>query len=106
LKTQHIVVLVTTANKEEAERIVNRLLEDKLIACANILSHVASMFMWAGKIERTEEYLVLMKSRGDLFESIAEAVKELHSYEVPEIIALEIANGSERYLNWLETSLK
>ena len=64
------------------------------------------MFMWAGKIERTEEYLVLMKSRGDLFESIAEAVKELHSYEVPEIIALEIANGSERYLNWLETSLK
>ena len=106
LKTPHIVVLVTTANREEAEKILDILLEARLVACGNILSEVASVFRWAGKIEKAEECLVLLKSRKDLFERIAEVVKKLHSYEVPEIIAFEIADGSEAYLNWLENSLK
>jgi len=106
LKTPYIVVLVTTANREEAEKILDILLEARLVACGNILSEVASVFGWAGKIEKAEECLVLLKSRKDLFERIAEVVKKLHSYEVPEIIAFEIADGSEAYLNWLENSLK
>jgi len=106
LKKPYVVVLVTTANKEEAEKIVNSLLEAKLIACGNIVSHVTSLFRWAGRIEKAEECLVFLKSRIDLFERIAESVKTLHSYEVPEIIAFEITNGSEDYLNWLESSLK
>ena len=106
MKTPYIVVLVTTANREEAEKILDILLEARLVACGNILSEVASVFRWAGKIEKAEECLVLLKSRKDLFERIAEVVKKLHSYEVPEIIAFEIADGSEAYLNWLENSLK
>ena len=102
----YIVVLVTTASKQEAENIAQSLLEAKLIACANIVGPVASHFHWAGKIEHAEEFLVLMKSQSDLFEQIAEKVKRLHSYEVPEIIALPIVSGSEGYLNWLGNSLK
>jgi periplasmic divalent cation tolerance protein len=102
----YIIVLVTTASKQEAEKITQSLLEAKLIACANIVGSVASHFHWAGKIEHAEEFLVLMKSRSDLFEQIAEKVKRLHSYEVPEIIALPIVSGSEEYLGWLGKSLK
>ena len=102
----YIVVLVTTASKQEAENIAQSLLEAKLIACASIVGPVASHFHWAGKIEHAEEFLVLMKSQSDLFEQIAEKVKRLHSYEVPEIIALPIVSGSEGYLNWLGNSLK
>jgi periplasmic divalent cation tolerance protein len=102
----YIVVLVTTASKQEAEKITQSLLEAKLIACANIVGPVASHFHWAGKIEHTEEFLVLMKSRSDLFEQITEKVKGLHSYEVPEIIALPIVSGSEGYLGWLGDSFK
>ena len=106
MKTPYIVVLVTTANREEAEKILDILLEARLVACGNILSEVASVFGWAGKIEKAEECMVLLKSRRDLIERIAEVVKKLHSYEVPEIISFEIADGSEAYLNWLENSLK
>jgi periplasmic divalent cation tolerance protein len=102
----YIVVLVTTPSKQEAENIAQSLLEAKLIACANIVGPVASHFHWAGKIEHAEEFLVLMKSRLDLFEQITEKVKKLHSYEVPEIIALPIVSGSKGYLNWLGNSLQ
>lgn len=105
LKTPYIIVLATTANKQEAETIVNSLLEAKLIACGNILSNVASLFSWGGKNERAEECLILLKSRKDLFEKISNKVKALHSYEVPEIIALEISQGSDKYLEWIENSL-
>lgn len=100
------IVIVTTSDKQEAERIIQRLLDDKLIACANIISSVSSHFHWSGKIEKAEECLVLMKSREDLFEKLAETVKSLHSYEVPEILALPIINGSKAYLDWLESYLQ
>ena len=97
--------MVTTASKHEAEKIAQHLLEEKLIACANIIGPVSSLFHWSGKIERTEEYLIFMKSRKDLFEKLAETVKTLHSYEVPEILVLPIVEGSEAYLDWLGTCL-
>lgn len=106
MKNSCVLVMVTTANKQEAEKIAQHLLEARLIACANILGPISSHFRWSGKIERAEEYLLLMKSRGDLFEKIAEEVKALHSYEVPEVIALQVVKGSKDYLAWLNESLK
>jgi periplasmic divalent cation tolerance protein len=97
--------LVTTASKHEAEKITRHLLDAKLIACGNIIGPVTSLFRWSGKVERVEEFLTVMKTRGDLFEKVSETVKALHSYEVPEILALPIVEGSKAYLNWLENSL-
>jgi periplasmic divalent cation tolerance protein len=106
LDNSYIIVIVTTASKAEAETIAQRLLEAKLIGCANIIGPVQSHFHWSGKIDKAEEYLVLMKSRRGLFEKLSEAVKALHSYEVPEIIALPVVAGSKAYLNWLDNCLR
>jgi len=106
LERRYIAVFVMTANREEAEKVARRLLDEKLIACANIVGPVSSFFWWAGKVERTEEYLLLAKTRSDLFENLSDEVKALHSYEVPEIIALPIVNGSKAYMEWLESCLK
>lgn len=101
-----MVVIVTTANREEAEKIAHRLLDEKLIACANIIGPVSSLFWWAGKLEKAEEYILLMKSRIDLFEKLSETIRVLHSYEVPEIIALPIIEGSSEYIEWIDKCLK
>jgi len=106
LDDAYIIVLVTTATKQEAEKITQHLLDLKLIACGNIIGPVSSIFRWSGKMEKVEEYLTVMKSRRDLFEKLAEAVKALHSDEVPEILALAIVAGSKTYLDWLENCLK
>jgi periplasmic divalent cation tolerance protein len=105
METTYILILVTTATKQEAETIAQNLLEEKLIACANILGPVSSHFHWQGKIDHAEECLVLMKSRLNLFDAVAARVKELHSYEVPEILALSVVRGSEGYLGWLGSIL-
>ena len=106
LVTDFIVVLVTTADKAEAEKISQTLLSEKLIACANIISPVASCFLWQGRIDRSEECLVVMKTRKDLFSTLAARVKALHSYEVPEVLALPIVDGSADYLAWMIDVLK
>ncbi|TRO50242.1 divalent-cation tolerance protein CutA [Candidatus Bathyarchaeota archaeon] len=104
MEKNYIVVLVTTVSKQEAENIVEKLLEKQLIACANITA-VYSLFHWSGKTEKSEEYLIVMKSRKDLFENLSETVKALHSYEIPEIIAVPVVEGSEAYLGWLDSCL-
>ena len=106
LENAYVIVMVTTPSKLEAERIAQHLLEERLIACANIIGPVSSIFHWSGKTEKAEEYLTLMKSRKDLFEKLSEAVKALHSYEVPEILAFPIVDGSKGYLDWLGSCLR
>jgi len=106
MENTYIIVIVTTASKQEAEEIAQHLLRERLTACANIIGPVSSLFHWSGKIEKAEEYLIFMKSRKDLFEKVAETVKALHSYEVPEILALPIVKGSKAYIDWLESCLK
>ena len=106
MESNYIVVLVTTANKAEAEKISNALLKEKIIACANIINPVSSFFHWQGKVDKCEECLVVMKSRRDLFADLAERVKVLHSYKVPEVLALPIVAGSEDYLAWLGSVLR
>ncbi len=90
MENQYIVVLVTAASKQEAETLTQTLLEEKLIACANIVWPVSSRFRWEGKVEQAEEFLVLMKSRLDLFDALSERILVLHIYEVPEVLALPI----------------
>jgi periplasmic divalent cation tolerance protein len=98
--------MVTTPSKEEALKIVRRLLDDRLIACANIVGSVSSLFWWEDEIDEATEFLIFMKSREELFQRISERVKELHSYQMPEIIALPMIAGSPSYLKWLDACLK
>ena len=102
----YVVVIVTAANREEAVKIVRSLLEERLIACANIVGPVSSIFWWEGKIDEASEFLVFMKSHENHFERLSERVTEIHSYDVPEIIALPIIKGSPSYLEWLSDSLQ
>lgn len=101
----YILIIVTTSSQEEAEKITTALLEKKLIACANIFGPVASHFWWQNKIDQAEEYMIFMKTKRELFQKIADNVKRLHSYEVPEIIALPIVEGFKPYLEWIDNSL-
>ena len=77
-----------------------------MIACGNIVNPVTSFFHWAGKIDKAEECLIVMKSRLDLFEQVSEQIKNLHSYEAPETLALPIVEGSKAYLDWMSNVLK
>jgi len=101
-----IVILITCGDKQEAQNISSVLVSNNLIACGNILSDVTSIFRWENRIENEEEVLLIAKSRQARFDAIIQKVKELHSYQTPEIIALPVVAGSEDYLKWLvdETS--
>ena len=102
----YILVLMTASSKEEAKKIARVLLEEKLIACANIVEHVSSFFWWQGKIDSETEALTIMKTNDKLFEKLQKRVTELHSYDVPEVLALHVVAGSQSYLEWLKTSLE
>jgi periplasmic divalent cation tolerance protein len=100
--TDYIVVLVTVKSDKEGEKIGQALLEEKLAACVNIVPGLKSIFRWKGKISTDEEVLLLIKTKDTLFEKLKKRVIELHSYEVPEIIALGILAGNEKYLEWIK----
>lgn len=97
-----IVVLITAPSAEEAAKIAKALVEERLAACANIVRDIRSVFRWEGKIEDDSEVLIVLKTREALFGDLEKRVRELHSYSVPEVIALPIVKGSEAYLKWLE----
>jgi len=102
----HYIVIITTAStKSEATKIVRCLLEERLIACANIIGPVSSLFWWKDKIDEATEFLILMKSTRKLFDKLSARVKAIHSYEVPEILALPVLKGLPSYLSWLDANL-
>ncbi len=96
-----IIVLITTPSSREARTIGRRLVEEKLAACANIIPQVASLFYWQGKICRERESLMVIKTQRSCFDRLVKRVQSLHSYSVPEIIALPIVRGSKDYLRWI-----
>lgn len=102
----NVVVLVTASSKEEAGKIADKLVEEKLAACVNIAGSVESVFWWEGKVDRAQELLLIIKSSQERLAQIIARVKSLHSYKVPEIIALPITGGSESYLNWINESVR
>lgn len=99
-----IVVFVTTKNIAQAKKIARGLLAKKLAACVNILPIVQSLFRWQGKVDSAQESLLIIKSTKARFQKLAQCVKALHSYQVPEIIALPIVAGNKEYLDWLQDS--
>jgi len=96
-----IVVFITTSNEDEAAKISRALVESRLAGCVNIIRDIRSIYSWQGKIEDEPEVLMIAKTRKPLLDAFMKKVKELHSYTVPEIIALPIIGGSEDYLKWL-----
>ena len=103
--SEFIVALVTVGSADEGDRLARALVESRLAACVNRLKAVQSIYRWQGKIESSEEELLIVKTRRDLFERLKEKIQQLHSYQVPEIIALPIIEGSENYLRWLDEDL-
>lgn len=101
----YIVVLVTASSQKEADTIANSLINKRVAACVNIIPAVNSIFWWQGKADTTEELLLLIKSKKSKLPAIIKLVKSLHSYTVPEIIALPIIAGEKQYLNWIDDSL-
>jgi periplasmic divalent cation tolerance protein len=101
-----IVVFITAANKKEARRIAKGLIEEKLAACVNITGSIESLFWWKGKIDRAGEILLIVKTKKQLLNRLIKLVKSLHSYTVPEIIALPVIGGNPDYLNWIDDVTK
>ncbi len=98
---EFIVVYVTVGSAEEGKRLAHALVEERLAACVNRLASVQSVYRWQGKVEQSEEELLVIKTRRELFARLEKRVRVLHSYSVPEIIALPVIEGSEGYLAWL-----
>jgi len=100
--TDALVVLITAPKEEDAAAMANALVEGRLAACVNIIRQVRSIYRWQGKIEDDQEVLMIAKTRKECFSDLVNKVKELHTYSVPEIIALPVMDGFEGYLGWLK----
>jgi len=105
MDTPYRVVLVTASSMEEADKIARAIVGERLAACVNILGGVKSYFWWEEKIDEAQEILLVIKSEENRIPRLIERVKNLHSYSVPEVIALPVAEGNPDYLKWLEKSL-
>ena len=99
------IALTTAGSAEEARRIAQALVDRRLAACVNIVPQVESIFRWQGKIENASEFLLLIKTEAGVFDDLCDAVKELHSYQLPECIMLEVRAGSSEYLDWIEENV-
>lgn len=102
----YAIVFVTAPNSKTAANLVKKALESKLIACGNILPEVQSRYWWKGKLEKSSEVLILMKTTKSKLAKLQELVLSNHPYEVPEFIAIEIVHGLDKYLNWIDGSVK
>src|ERR1700758_5365608 len=103
--TDKRIVLSTSDSEDEARRIANHLVENQLAACVNLIPRIESIYRWQGKVESNHEWLLLIKTTTAKFASVHDAIHELHSYELPECIAVAIEDGSPDYLQWLEQSV-
>jgi periplasmic divalent cation tolerance protein len=100
------ILLTTAGSRDEADMLANELVRRELAACVNILGPMTSVYRWKGNIESSDEFLLLIKTTEDAFEQVRKAVKELHSYELPEIVELGVSRGDGKYLNWLEQCIR
>jgi periplasmic divalent cation tolerance protein len=102
--SDELIVLVTTSNSEEAARIADLLVSERLAACVNIVPGIESIYRWEGKVTRDQEALMIIKTTGERYDELERRVKELHKYSTPEVVAVRIERGSEQYLKWLRAS--
>ena len=103
--TDKIVVLTTCDSEELATRLARHLVDRRLAACVNILPGARSVYRWNDKIEESTEVLLMIKSRRELFPALRGEIEKIHTYEIPEIIAMSVVDGSEAYLSWIEKEL-
>lgn len=103
--TDKKIVLSTAGSREEAEKIAQALVERRLAACANIVGPIHSVYRWQGKVDTAAEHLLIIKTTAQLFDAVAGAIRELHSYELPECIQLPIESGSPEFLQWIAESV-
>ena len=100
--TGKVVVLSTCSSQDEAERLGSAVVEKHLAACVTVMPNVTSIYRWKGVVEKATEWMLLIKTRRDLFDELSAELKRLHSYEVPEIIAFTVVNGNAPYLDWID----
>ena len=100
-----IVVITTVGDEEQGNSIARELIGRRHAACVNMVSGVRSLYRWKGKICRDSEFLLVIKTLEEEFEAVAETIRELHAYEVPEILAFDVARGDARFLDWVAASL-
>ena len=103
--TDKRIVLCTTSSENEARKIAHSLVERRLAACVNILPQVESIYRWQAEIESSREWLLLIKTSSERFAAVRDAIEELHSYNLPECIAVAIEGGSQAYLQWIADSI-
>jgi periplasmic divalent cation tolerance protein len=103
--TDKIVVFSTCDSEEQAGRIARALLDQRLAACVNILPGVRSIYRWKDQIEDAAEWMLIIKTRRELMDKLRLAVGRIHTYEVPELLAVPVVDGSEEYLAWLDREL-
>lgn len=106
MTTDEFVVFITVSSNDEAEKIAKTLVDEHLAACVNVLAGLRSFFFWDGKTQQAMELLLIAKTRSQLIENVIQRVRGLHSYTVPEIIAVPIAAGFPAYLEWIRQSTK
>ena len=99
--TDKRMVLTTAGSRDEADKIANRLVERSHAACVNVVGPISSTYRWQGKVERAEEFLLIVKTTATAIKHVRTAIEELHSYDLPEFVVLPIEAGSERYLEWI-----
>ena len=102
----HVVILVTTGTQKEAEKIAGVLLERRKAACVNIVPKVESHFWWEGKLDSAKEALLIIKTKASLVGELIDLVKDIHTYSVPEVIALPIVGGNQEYLEWIDEEVE
>ena len=100
------ITFIMSTHEQEALKIARHLVENQLAACVNIVPQIESVYRWQGKVESAREWLLLIKSTADRFDDVRDAIRELHSYDLPECIAITIEDGSMEYLEWIGESVK
>lgn len=106
IKSSHVIVFITGSTFNGAKKIARALVQKKLAACCNIIKGITSIYAWEDKVEETQECMIIVKTRTKLFSKLEGVVKEMHSYTLPEIIAVPITQGLEDYLSWINESTR
>ncbi|MCB1158054.1 MAG: divalent-cation tolerance protein CutA [Leptospiraceae bacterium] len=102
----YCLIYITTSSEEEAQKLAKVLIEERLVACANLIKGMQSMYWWEGKVEYGEETILIVKTKENLFEEVKEKIKSLHSYSCPCILRIKIDGGNPAFLQWISSETK
>ena len=102
MDSEYVIVFVTAPTSDDGRKIARALVREKLAACVNILPEIRSIYTWEGEVCEDDEVLLIIKTRGEIFETLSALVKEVHPYDLPEVIAVSLTAGAADYLNWID----